>query len=98
MKTGTEKSVILPIEVSAEALAQMSNFGRLGTRWAAYQNQNLGSLLVGDLRFLAIGPEHTFQEAPERMPDSDKLGPGWAYCFVGWVDLSDGIVREGDRV
>lgn len=63
------------------------------TRWAAYQNQALDSASAGHLQFLAIGPENTYTEAPEQMPDTQH-GMGWKYRFVGWVDLETGEVSE----
>jgi hypothetical protein len=63
------------------------------TRWAAYENQALDSASVGHLQFLAIGPRNTFQEPPERLPDTPQT-IGWKYGFVGWVDLESGEITE----
>jgi hypothetical protein len=67
------------------------------TRWAAYENHALDSSNLGDMRFLAVGPENTFKMPPTRYPDS-HTGTGWAYQFIGWVDLSSGTVTEVYRV
>ena len=76
------------MEVSPEAVEQMrkSPYNFEDTRWAAYQNQALDSADVGQLQFLAIGPQNTHKEPPPHMPDS-HLGIGWKYQFVGWVNL-----------
>jgi hypothetical protein len=66
------------------------------TRWAAYQNVAMDSAGLGELRFIAIGPNCTVQEAPERHPDTAQV-IGWRYYFVGWVDLEKGLVVEGER-
>jgi len=77
-----------------EALVQMRKLK--GARWAAYQNMDLGSSQVGHLRFLAIGPDHTFKEPPTRYPDTQH-GTGWAYLFAGWVDLETGEIRRENK-
>ncbi len=66
-------------------------------RWAAYQNHAMDSAGLGHLRCMAIGPECTFKEAPERHPDTQEV-IGWRYLFVGWADLETGMVVEGERV
>lgn len=64
------------------------------TRWAAYQNADLSSADCGSLRFLAVGPNNTFRDPPDRYPDS-ALGTGWRFLFVGWVSLETGeVLRE----
>lgn len=40
------------------------------TRWAVYQNHDLGHPELGRLTFLAVGPRNTCKTAPERMPDT----------------------------
>lgn len=60
-------------------------------RWAAYENHDLSSPRLGELRFMAIGPNNTLQAPPERYPDS-HLGTGWAYLFVGFVNLETGTI------
>ncbi len=79
--------------VHPEALEQMKRASSAGTRWAAYQNHAMDSSGLGDLRFLAVGPNNTVKEPPSRYPDT-HLGTGWAYLFVGWVDLDTGKVEE----
>jgi len=83
------------MKADSTAVARMvcSSANLEGTRWAAYQNQALDSASAGHLQFLAIGPENTYQEAPEQMPDTQH-GMGWKYRFVGWVDLETGEVSE----
>jgi hypothetical protein len=48
--------------------------------------------MLGELRFLAVGPDHTFKSTPQRYPDT-PLGTGWAYLLVGWVNLETGLVE-----
>lgn len=64
------------------------------TRWAAYRNADLSSRECGHLTFLAIGPQNTYTEAPNQMPDT-AAGPGWRYRFHGWLNVETGEVREG---
>lgn len=64
-----------------------------GTRWAAYQNTAMDSILIGHLRYLAIGPVNTLSQAPMRCPDTDSR-PGWAYQFIGWVNQTTGEILE----
>jgi hypothetical protein len=61
------------------------------TRWAAYQNHDLGHYDIGHLKFLAVGPQNTFKETPPRMPDTQST-IGWRYVFVGFVDLPTGAI------
>ncbi len=84
-------------EIHPEALKQMKNNpeNHNTTRWAAYQNQAMDSSSLGDMRFIAIGPKNTIHEPPKRYPDS-HLGTGWAYTFIGWVDLDKGEVIKSD--
>lgn len=63
------------------------------TRWAAYQNHDMGHPLLGHLQFLAVGSEVTFKQAPRAYPDT-RFGLGWRYLFVGWVDLDRCVVVE----
>lgn len=76
---------------TAEALASMRalNLVKPSTRWAAYQNVELGHL-----QFLAVGPEVTFPTAPRRMPDT-LTAINWRYWFCGWVNLETGAIEEG---
>ena len=64
------------------------------TRWAAYENHALDSASCGELRFLAVGPQNTCHEAPERYPDT-HLGTGWRYGRIGWVNLETGEISRG---
>ena len=59
-------------------------------RWAAYRNLALDSMTLGEFRFLAVGPEATYKEAPPSFPGAD----GWKYRFMGWVNLETGEVEE----
>lgn len=63
------------------------------TRWACYENHDLGHPDAGNLRFLAVGPDCTLKEAPPGYPDT-HLGIGWRYRHIGWVDLAQGTVTE----
>lgn len=85
------------IEVHPVALKQMRDqqAGSPRTRWAAYQNQALDSSRMGELMYLAVGPDNTFKLAPRRYPDT-ALGTGWAYLICGWVNLETGLI-ETDR-
>jgi hypothetical protein len=76
--------------INAEALEQMRKSG--GT-WAAYQNHDMSSSGIGDLRFLKVGPGCTFMEAPNKYPDS-HLGIGWRYLHVGFVNLETGSIND----
>lgn len=80
-------NMIGDVEISEDALAQMRNQG--GT-WAVYQNHALEDM-TGDLRFLKIGPECTFESPPTKYPDT-HLGTGWRYVHVGSVDLETGTI------
>jgi hypothetical protein len=81
--------------VHPKAPAQMKKASSEGTRWAAYQNHAMDSSGLGELRFLAVGPNNTIKEKPARYPDT-HLGTGWAYLFVGWVNLETGQVEEAE--
>lgn len=76
--------------VAPESIEQMR---KLGGRWAAYQNQVMDSSMFGHLQFIKVGPDCTFKEPPEHMPDT-KVGLGWKYCFVGWVNTETGEIKE----
>ncbi len=76
--------------IGAEALAQMRE---RGGKWFAYQNHALDSASLGDLQFLQVGPDRTFKEPPERMPDTQH-STGWRYVRVGVVDLEAGKIVE----
>lgn len=82
-------------DVHPVALKQMRETGAPTTRWAAYQNHALDSSRMGEVRFLAVGPDNTFKLAPRRYPDT-RLGTGWAYLIVGWVNIEAGVI-ETDR-
>ena len=89
------KTTVIGDEKAAdEALAQMksSPYNHPDTKWAAYQNHDLGSRNIGHLQFLAIGPQNTFKEAPARAPDGPS-GLGWRYVYVGWINLETGKVE-----
>lgn len=67
-----------------------------GGMWAAYENQDLGSDMVGHLLFLPYGPGKSFLFAPDRLPDTEK-DINWRYGLVGYVDLESGkVVRTKD--
>ena len=63
------------------------------TRWAAYQDHDLGHSGCGHLRFLAVGPDNTFKTAPEVLPDTAQ-GINWRYVHVGYVNLETGKIDE----
>lgn len=79
--------------VPLELLEQMKRQSGEQTRWAAYQNQALDSSRLGEVRYLAVGPSNTFKEPPPRYPDS-QYGTGWAYGFLGWVNLETGEIER----
>jgi hypothetical protein len=78
-----------------EALAKMKsnscNFA--GTRWAVYENHDLGHRGLGHLKFLAVGPQNTLKTAPARMPDTEGE-INWRYVHVGFVDLVSGEIVD----
>lgn len=82
-------------QAKPEALEAMqeSPYNFPTTRWAAYENHALDSVTCGELRFLAVGPQNTYQEAPDRYPDS-HLGVGWRYVYIGWVNLKTGAIED----
>jgi hypothetical protein len=59
-----------------------------GGTWALYQNQALDSAGKGQIVCLRYGPGCTLLEAPDRMPDTPKYGPGWKYGLVARVESS----------
>lgn len=73
-----------------ESLQQMRERG--GT-WAAYQNCAMDSAGLGHLKFLKVGPDCTYQEPPERLPDTPEQ-INWKYLFVGTVNLETGEIDE----
>ena len=77
-----------------EALQSMreSPFNFDTTLWAAYENQALDHSELGRVKFLAVGPQNTFKEAPARLPDTHK-DIHWMYCFIGYVNLETGVVE-----
>lgn len=77
-----------------DALLQMQMLARPGTKWAAYQNMDLGHSHLGHLRFLATGPGHTFPVPPERHPDIPEEVPLWRYRLVGFVNLKTGEIES----
>jgi hypothetical protein len=81
-------------KASPEALEKMQDYVKKSpsTRWCAYQNHALDSANCGHLQFLAVGPDNTFKEAPEKYPADTSSGMGWRYLHVGWVDLETGKV------
>jgi len=80
-------------QIDPEALTMMekSPYNFNDTRWAVYENQALDSASLGHLRYLAIGPQNTYKEPPDRLPDTPQA-IGWRYGFVGWVDFETGKV------
>jgi hypothetical protein len=79
----------------SEALAGMksSNYNFPDTRWATYENHDLGHWALGHLKFLAVGPQNTFKTAPTRLPDA-RSEINWRYVHVGYVDLVSGEIVE----
>lgn len=75
-------------EIDPKAIEQMKE---LGGKWAAYQNQAMDSCDHGRLRFLAIGPDCTFQKPPQSLPDTAEE-INWKYRFVGWANTETGKV------
>lgn len=66
---------------------------RGGTRWAAYQNHELGSQRCGHLKFLHIGSGCTFAEPPPHYP-APTVSEGHVYLFVGYLEEDTGEVNE----
>ncbi len=76
--------------IDAKALATMrersARPGWEATRWAAVQNIDLGSPWLGNLKFVAVGPDRGVACITTAAPTH------WAYYFVGWVDLATGNI------
>jgi hypothetical protein len=83
---GTEKPDQAVLQILRERL-------KPGQTWFAYQNHAMDSANFGHLQFLCCGPGCTFEEPPQRMPDS-HLGIGWRYLLVGTVNLETGEIEE----
>lgn len=75
-----------------EALAQMKERHREGTRWAAYENKDMWRTLCGHVQFLLVGVGCTFSEPLKSYPKDNEFGPDYPYLFVGYVDLDTGKV------
>lgn len=71
-----------------------ANYG--GTRWAAYRNEAMDSASFGHLQFLAVGPKNSYLNPPKHYPDS-KMGAGWKYRFVGFLDKDTGEIQEEEK-
>lgn len=82
-----------PITADPSALERMRPLS--GATWVAYQNMALDSYALGTLRFLAVGPACTYKTPPVRYPDT-HLGTGWAYLYVGTVNLDDGTITVAE--
>ena len=83
---GTEQ----PHPAALEAMRE-SPYNFPDTRWAAYQNMDIGHADLGHLKFLAVVPKNTCKTAPERLPDMpDAIN--WRYLHVCFVDLRSGGV------
>lgn len=86
----------VPLNDNEAPLVQMRSLNALnGAQWAAYQNYDMSSAGIGDLRFMAFGPQCTYKtdaDLPERMPDTQH-GIGWRYLHVGYVDLKTGDIK-----
>jgi hypothetical protein len=80
-------------KAAPEALKQMreSLYNFPDTRWAAYQNVELGHPQLGHLKFLAVGPHNTLKEASERLPDTPRE-INWRYYLVGFISLETGDI------
>lgn len=77
------------LTIGEEAIAQMRD---RGGKWAAYQNVDLSSSDIGSLRFLQYGKGKTYQEPPNRYPDT-QYGFGWQYYQIGTVNLETGLIE-----
>jgi hypothetical protein len=75
--------------IEAETLKIMRERG--GT-WAAYQNVTMDSADLGHLKFLKFGPECTFVDPPERLPDT-ATEINWHYHLMGQVNLETGEIK-----
>lgn len=71
-----------------ESLDAMRSRDSGGTKWAAFQNHDLGSREIGHLKFMAVGPNNTVKAI-----DRPSLGD-WRYRFAGWVNLETGSIQE----
>jgi hypothetical protein len=59
-----------------------------GGTWGVYQNQNFNSSRVGHIQLLRYGEGCTYQEPPERLPDTDS-SINHAYVLVHKVNSSE---------
>ena len=82
---GTEKPDPAVLTILRERL-------KPGQTWWVFQNHALDSVGLGDCKFLCCGPGCTFEQPPQRMPDS-HLGIGWRYLLVGTVNLETGDIQ-----
>jgi hypothetical protein len=73
-----------------DALATMLS---RGGRWAAYRNVEIGHRDLGHLKFLRVGEGCTFQDPPQRLPDTPRE-INWRYLFVGFVNLATGEIEK----
>jgi len=71
-----------------ESLDAMRSRDSGGTKWAAFQNHDLGSREIGHLKFMAVGPNNTIKTIDCPSPTD------WRYRFVGWVSLETGSIQE----
>lgn len=79
-------------KASPEALAMMRERAKPNSDWFAYQNHDMCSSTLGDLRFLQCGQGCSYATAPQKLPDC-HLGIGWRFLLVGKVNLETGEVQ-----
>ena len=48
---------------------------------------------LGHLQFLKVGPDCTFETAPQRMPDTQN-SIDWRYLHVSFVNMETGQIEE----
>lgn len=75
----------------SNALRKMRSVTKQGV-WYAYQNHDLGSEDLGHLMFLFCGPDSTFKEPPDKMPDTPS-SINWRYVLVGKVNIENGKIE-----
>lgn len=78
-------------KVEQDLIVRMKEQGGEGTRWAAYENHDLGHPEPGHRQYITVGPNNTLKEAPQRLPDMNGR-VNWRYQLIGFVDLETGEV------
>jgi hypothetical protein len=68
-----------------------------GGTWAAYENQDLGHIDIGHMKFLKVGEDCTCKEPPKPFLPDTKTEVNWRYVFIGMVNLETGEIDATAR-